>query len=148
MGPTALLTLRKMACWGFFRPKNPTTSAVCEPANLGTKGQHATSRPPKPLKGRGFFETSETTASNTTSHSSGHQYLFLQYLIDTQNIVRLRSQPLESLYRHMHCYFYKSSVFLFVLDRQALARRSSEILLDFLMVFIAAIFLLAPVIDR
>jgi len=32
----------------FFRPKNPTASAGCEPANLGTKGQHATSRPPKP----------------------------------------------------------------------------------------------------
>jgi len=27
----------------------PTASAGCEPANLGTKGQHATSRPPKPL---------------------------------------------------------------------------------------------------
>ena len=33
----------------FFRPKNPTASAGCEPMNLGTKGQHATSRPPKPL---------------------------------------------------------------------------------------------------
>ena len=33
----------------FFRPKNPTASAGCEPANLGTKGQHATSRPQKPL---------------------------------------------------------------------------------------------------
>jgi hypothetical protein len=33
----------------FFRPKNPTASAGCEPANLGTKGQHATSRPCKPL---------------------------------------------------------------------------------------------------
>jgi hypothetical protein len=32
-----------------FRPKNPTASAGCELANLGTKGQHATSRPPKPL---------------------------------------------------------------------------------------------------
>ena len=31
------------------RPKNPTASARCEPANLGTKCQHATSRPPKPL---------------------------------------------------------------------------------------------------
>ena len=29
--------------------KNPTVSAGYEPANLGTKGQHATSRPPKPL---------------------------------------------------------------------------------------------------
>jgi hypothetical protein len=31
--------------------KNPTVSAGFEPANLGTKGQHATSRPPKPLFG-------------------------------------------------------------------------------------------------
>jgi len=46
MGPTALLHLRRKACWGFFCPKNPTDSAGCEPANLGTKGQHATSRPP------------------------------------------------------------------------------------------------------
>jgi hypothetical protein len=33
----------------FFAHKNPTASARFEPANLGTKGQHATSRPPKPL---------------------------------------------------------------------------------------------------
>ena len=33
----------------FFVLKNPTASARFEPANLGTKGQHATSRPPKPL---------------------------------------------------------------------------------------------------
>jgi len=32
----------------FFCPKNPTASAGFEPADLGTKGQHATSRPPKP----------------------------------------------------------------------------------------------------
>jgi len=37
MGPTALLPLRRKASAGF------------EPANLGTKGQHATPRPPKPL---------------------------------------------------------------------------------------------------
>jgi hypothetical protein len=48
MGQTALLLLRMKACWGFFRLKNPTASAAFEPANLGTKGQHATSRPPKP----------------------------------------------------------------------------------------------------
>jgi len=34
----------------FFRPKNPAVSAWCEPANLGTKGQQATCRPPKPLR--------------------------------------------------------------------------------------------------
>ena len=33
----------------FFALKNPTASAGFEPANLGTKGQHATPRPPKPL---------------------------------------------------------------------------------------------------
>jgi hypothetical protein len=34
----------------FVALKNPTASAGFEPANLGTKGQHATSRPPKPLE--------------------------------------------------------------------------------------------------
>ena len=33
----------------FFALKNPTPSVGFEPANLGTKGQHATTRPPKPL---------------------------------------------------------------------------------------------------
>ena len=33
----------------FFALKNPTASVEFEPANLGSKGQHATSRPPKPL---------------------------------------------------------------------------------------------------
>ena len=33
----------------FFALKNPTVSARFEPANLGTKGQHSTSRPPKPI---------------------------------------------------------------------------------------------------
>jgi hypothetical protein len=32
--------------------KNPTASAGFEPTSLGTKGQHATSRPPKPLEMR------------------------------------------------------------------------------------------------
>jgi len=36
----------------FFTLKNPTASAGFEPANLGTKGQHATSRPPKPIRRR------------------------------------------------------------------------------------------------
>ena len=47
MGPTAFLSLRRKACWGICRPKHPTASAGFEPANLGTKGQHATPRPPK-----------------------------------------------------------------------------------------------------
>ena len=33
----------------FFALKNPTPSAGFEPGNLGTKGQHATPRPPKLL---------------------------------------------------------------------------------------------------
>ena len=32
-----------------FRPNNPTASAGFKPANLGTKGQHVTPRPPKPF---------------------------------------------------------------------------------------------------
>ena len=48
MGPTALLPLRRSA-EDFFALKNPKASAGFEPANLGSKGQHATPRPPKPL---------------------------------------------------------------------------------------------------
>jgi hypothetical protein len=33
----------------FIALKNPTASAGFEPANSGTKGQHAIFRPPKPL---------------------------------------------------------------------------------------------------
>jgi hypothetical protein len=33
----------------FFALKDPTASAGFEPANLGSKGQHTTSRQPKPL---------------------------------------------------------------------------------------------------
>ena len=51
MGPTALLDE------DFFALKNPTASAGFEPANLGTKGQHATSRPPKPLSLVVFLRT-------------------------------------------------------------------------------------------
>jgi hypothetical protein len=42
MGQILSLPLRRKACGGFFRcPKNPTTSAGFEPANSGTRGQHA-----------------------------------------------------------------------------------------------------------
>jgi hypothetical protein len=41
MGPTALFPLRRKACSGIFRSKNPTALAGFEPANLGTRGQHA-----------------------------------------------------------------------------------------------------------
>jgi hypothetical protein len=46
MGATVLLPLRAE---DIFRSKNPTALTGCEPENLGTKGQHATSRPPKLL---------------------------------------------------------------------------------------------------
>jgi hypothetical protein len=48
MGQTACLPLWRKACWGFFLPKNPTASAGFDSANSGTKGQHTTSRSPKP----------------------------------------------------------------------------------------------------
>ena len=67
MGPMALLPLRRKACWGFFRPKNPTASAEFEPANLATKGQHATPRPPKPLiKKYGLKMANKIRKPNTT----------------------------------------------------------------------------------
>ena len=47
----------------FIALKNPTASAGFESANLGTKGQHATSRPSKPLN----------SALNATTTSLGHK---------------------------------------------------------------------------
>jgi hypothetical protein len=44
-----LLPLRRKRAEGFFALKNPTASTLFEPANFGSKGQHPTSRPPKPL---------------------------------------------------------------------------------------------------
>jgi len=41
MGPTALLPFEGRRAEDFFTLKNPTASAGFEPANLGTKGQHA-----------------------------------------------------------------------------------------------------------
>jgi hypothetical protein len=46
MGQTALLPSEGSRAEDFFALKNPNRF---EPANLGTKGQHATPRPPKPL---------------------------------------------------------------------------------------------------
>ena len=58
MGPTALAE-------DFFALNNPTASAGFEPANLGTKGQHATPRPPKPLSCWLFKKKSITMRGNT-----------------------------------------------------------------------------------
>jgi hypothetical protein len=41
MGQIISLPLRRKAYWGFLHEKNPTASAGFEPANSGTRGQHA-----------------------------------------------------------------------------------------------------------
>jgi len=41
---------------GFFALKNPMALARFDFANLGTKDQHATPRPPKPLRKRHYGE--------------------------------------------------------------------------------------------
>jgi hypothetical protein len=49
-GTDGFTSLPKEGTLRIFLPlKNPTASAGFEPANLGTKGQHATSRPPMPI---------------------------------------------------------------------------------------------------
>ena len=50
MGQTALFLSEGRHAEDFFALKNPTASVGFQPANLGTKGQHATSRPQKPLE--------------------------------------------------------------------------------------------------
>ena len=79
MGPTALLPLRRKACWGFFFSplKNPTASAGFEPANLGTKDQHATPRPPKPVP---TYEGDKTDCNNYRSRTKS-QYKYRKYFL-------------------------------------------------------------------
>jgi hypothetical protein len=48
-GTDGFTFLSKEGVLRMFCPKNLMALAECEPANLGCKGQHATSRPPKPL---------------------------------------------------------------------------------------------------
>jgi hypothetical protein len=55
------------AYWGFFALKNPTVSAGFEPSILGTRGQHASSRPPKPLRAKG------------TSHEDQYAYFSITH---------------------------------------------------------------------
>jgi len=94
MEPTALLPLRRKARWGFFRPKNPT--------NLGTKGQHATSRPPKPLdiwnKNNSFntFPHKDKTEGTNISQNLWTVYLRRHKLI----IHRIQRQPMY-VYRNI-----------------------------------------------
>ena len=52
----------------FFALKNTTASAGFEPANLGTKGQHATSRPPKPI-----VQTTNNKFYQNSVSSFGHK---------------------------------------------------------------------------
>ena len=68
-----------------FRPKNPTASAGCEPANLGTKGQHATFRPPKPLY-----------LSASTSVSPGQLSAVHHCSLDGHNLINLAVEAMQS----------------------------------------------------
>ena len=68
-GTKGVTSFRRKSCWGFFSLKSPMASAGFEPANLGTKSQHATSRPPKPLEARFIYNILPTNVQ------------YIQYLI-------------------------------------------------------------------
>jgi hypothetical protein len=94
MGPTALLPFRRKMCWGIFRPKNPTASAGCEPTNLGTKGQHANSRPSKPLytwdRSVCIFLFSRTTLKVFVKYVTGALYVHPLWFYKHQHDNRVR----------------------------------------------------------
>jgi hypothetical protein len=69
----------------FFALKNPTASAGFELANLGTKGQHTTSRPPKPLKST-ILHFLKVFLPNFCRNS----FIFLRALLTPPNYLILR----------------------------------------------------------
>jgi hypothetical protein len=82
----------------FFALKNPAALAVFEPANLGTKGQHATSRPLKPLAlvdGR-FTMSSESVcqvARSWVDVGSFHTHLAVRFMIFTASVRNVLDTP-------------------------------------------------------
>ena len=69
----------------FFVLKNPTASAGFEPANLGTKGQQATSRPLKPLCHRDSTVFTVPTGTQTTCFVQCFQNSFAKQTLPTAN---------------------------------------------------------------
>jgi len=78
-----------------FRPKNPTASAGCEPANLGTKGQHANSRPPKPQASTLKLEA--VSFSEILKH-------FFRSTLQKMTIFKLYIVHETAVYRNPHIY--------------------------------------------
>ena len=52
----------------FFALKNPTALAGFEPVKLGTKGQHATPRPLKPLTKDSMYKKKQYGSEGCNSH--------------------------------------------------------------------------------
>ena len=75
----------------FFALKNPTASAGFEPANLGTKDQHATSRPPKPL----FFQVNERKKCQILFYVKKGLFQAI-WLVGTMRIFWLRKKKKET----------------------------------------------------
>ena len=79
----------------FFALKKPTASAGFEPANLGTKDQRATSRPPKPLWLRSLTRVLLWTGLKRIMHGFRSANLYLVRLSSTTEFDPL---PTKSTY--------------------------------------------------
>jgi len=123
MGQTALLPLRRKACWGFFRPKNPTASTGFEPADLGTKGQHATPRPPKLSEVRVHPVISSCNQLLHSSHPPDSRYVvsFLRHVrTEAMHIIRVDCEARIVLYiSHRHRIANSPSCEIGVIDVQS-----------------------------
>jgi hypothetical protein len=75
MGQTALPPLWRKACWGFFRPKNPTASTGFEPAILGTREYsmshyNISNFTPPSVSTEQLFSCHQTSSTLPTMHGS------------------------------------------------------------------------------
>jgi hypothetical protein len=68
----------------FFAPKNPTALAGFEPANLGTKGQHATPRTPKLILSHTYMNFTSINFAQTSPKNFGlHSSLLVLEIVDS-----------------------------------------------------------------
>ena len=95
-----------------FVLKSPTASAGFEPANLGTKGQHATPRPPKPLDIQLTFKWILITYATIRIFSTNTEVNSKFYAPVAWHEASSYGWPIILVWHERHCLFAEAEIML------------------------------------